>query len=151
MSLDFLYPGLGSELVDYADAWELQRRLHAEVSAGTAPGTVLVLERLDGVPLGAAGNELAALPDSTRHDLANLLLSTVLDQVLVGGVFHSDLHPGNVLLGPDGELQLLDFGSVGRLDNGSRAAITGAAVTVIEEFLQPGSVDARLAALDVTA
>ena len=89
-----------------------------------ASSTVLVLERLDGVPLGAAGNELAALPDSTRHDLANLLLSTVLDQVLVGGVFHSDLHPGNVLLGPDGELQLLDFGSVGRLDNGSRAAIT---------------------------
>jgi predicted NBD/HSP70 family sugar kinase len=34
---------------------------------------------------------------------------------------------------------------------GSRAAITGAAVTVIEEFLQPDSVDARLATLDVTA
>jgi lipoyl(octanoyl) transferase len=47
MSLDFLYPGLGSELVDYADAWELQRRLHAEVSAGSAPGTVLVLEHAE--------------------------------------------------------------------------------------------------------
>ncbi|SDS02302.1 lipoyl(octanoyl) transferase [Friedmanniella luteola] len=47
MSLDFLYPGLGSELVDYTDAWELQRRLHAEVSAGTAPDTVLVLEHAE--------------------------------------------------------------------------------------------------------
>ena len=47
MSLDFLYPGLGSELVDYTDAWQLQRRLHAEVSAGTAPGTVLVLEHAE--------------------------------------------------------------------------------------------------------
>ena len=47
MSLDFLYPGLGSELVDYTDAWELQRRLHADVSGGTAPDTVLVLEHAE--------------------------------------------------------------------------------------------------------
>ena len=47
MSLDFLYPGLGSELVNYTDAWELQRRLHAEVSAGTAPDTVVVLEHAE--------------------------------------------------------------------------------------------------------
>ena len=47
MSLDFLYPGLGHELVDYTDAWELQRRLHAEVSAGTAPDTVVVLEHAE--------------------------------------------------------------------------------------------------------
>ena len=47
MSLDFLYPGLGTDLVDYTDAWELQRRLHAEVSAGTAPSTVLVLEHAE--------------------------------------------------------------------------------------------------------
>lgn len=86
-------------------------------------GTVLVLERLDGVPLVSAGSQLAALSDDARHDLANLLLDTVLDQVLVGGVFHSDLHAGNVLLSPAGELQLLDFGSVGRLDNGSRSAL----------------------------
>ena len=47
MSLDFLYPGLGSELVDYTRAWELQRRLHAEVSSGAAPDTVLVLEHAE--------------------------------------------------------------------------------------------------------
>ena len=47
MSLDFLYPGLGSELVDYLDAWDLQRRLHTDVSAGTAPDTVLVLEHAE--------------------------------------------------------------------------------------------------------
>jgi lipoyl(octanoyl) transferase len=36
--------GLGSELVDYREAWDLQRRLHAEVAAGTRPDTVLLLE-----------------------------------------------------------------------------------------------------------
>jgi lipoyl(octanoyl) transferase len=44
MSLDFLYLGLGSDHVDYRETWDLQRALHAEVVAGTAPGTVLLLE-----------------------------------------------------------------------------------------------------------
>ncbi len=47
MSLDFRYPGLGTDLVDYTEAWELQRRLHADVVAGTAPDTVLVLEHAE--------------------------------------------------------------------------------------------------------
>jgi lipoyl(octanoyl) transferase len=44
MSLDFVYPGLGSEQIDYLQAWDLQRELHAEVAAGTRPGTVILLE-----------------------------------------------------------------------------------------------------------
>jgi len=44
MSLDFVYPGLGSEQIDYQEAWDMQRAVHAEVSAGTRPGTVIMLE-----------------------------------------------------------------------------------------------------------
>lgn len=33
------------------------------------------------------------------------------------GVFHADLHAGNVLVWPDGSAGLLDFGAVGRLDS----------------------------------
>ena len=45
MSLDFLYPGpLGTNLVDYREAWANQRRLHAEVVADERPNTVLLLE-----------------------------------------------------------------------------------------------------------
>jgi lipoyl(octanoyl) transferase len=47
MSLDFLYPGLGTEQLDYGQAWELQRSIHAEVASGSAPGTVLVLEHAE--------------------------------------------------------------------------------------------------------
>lgn len=36
--------GVGEQLVDYTSAWELQRKLHAEVVAGTAPDQVLLLE-----------------------------------------------------------------------------------------------------------
>ncbi len=44
MSLEFLYPGLGSEQIDYQQAWKTQRLIHAEVAAGDRPDTVLLLE-----------------------------------------------------------------------------------------------------------
>lgn len=36
--------GTGADAVDYSKAWELQRRLHAEVVSGARPDTVLLLE-----------------------------------------------------------------------------------------------------------
>ncbi|MGN6780567.1 MAG: lipoyl(octanoyl) transferase LipB [Marmoricola sp.] len=41
--LDFRVAGLGPDAVEYREAWELQRAVHADVVAG-APGTVLLLE-----------------------------------------------------------------------------------------------------------
>ncbi|MEU1695229.1 ABC1 kinase family protein [Streptomyces hirsutus] len=82
---------------------------------------VLVMTRIDGVPLGQAR------PDSPEHGakLARTLLTALLDQIMYDGVFHADPHPGNILLMPDGSPALLDFGSVGRLDGGLRSAMVG--------------------------
>src|SRR5215208_6630964 len=44
MALEFLDLGLGSERLDYQAAWDLQRASHAEVSGGSRPDTVLLLE-----------------------------------------------------------------------------------------------------------
>ena len=44
MELAFRELGLGSEHIDYQAAWALQRAVHAEVSMGSRPGTVLLLE-----------------------------------------------------------------------------------------------------------
>jgi len=84
---------------------------------------VLVMQRMAGTPLGGAEPVLAALGHTERGRIATALLDTVFDQVLVHGVFHVDLHPGNVLVDDDGTLALLDLGSVGRLDGTTRAAI----------------------------
>jgi lipoyl(octanoyl) transferase len=46
MGLVFLDRGLGRDQVDYLEAWDLQRRLHADVAAGTRPDTVILLEHL---------------------------------------------------------------------------------------------------------
>lgn len=83
---------------------------------------VLVMQRLDGVPLSVAG---AVIDDRglDRHALARSLLECLLRQIMVDGVFHADPHPGNVLVLSDGRLGLLDFGSVGRLDQGLRQAL----------------------------
>jgi ubiquinone biosynthesis protein len=83
---------------------------------------VLVMQRLDGVPLAAAGPVIAER-GLDPYALARTLLDTLLRQVVLDGVFHADPHPGNVLLLADGRLALLDFGSVGRLDVTVRAAL----------------------------
>ncbi|MCZ2402386.1 lipoyl(octanoyl) transferase LipB [Paenarthrobacter sp. Z7-10] len=44
MTLEFSEVGFAPDFVDYNQAWDLQRRLHAEVLAGTSPSTVLLLE-----------------------------------------------------------------------------------------------------------
>jgi ubiquinone biosynthesis protein len=83
---------------------------------------VLVMERLDGLPLDAAGAVIHAR-GLDRVVLARALLGCLLRQIMLGGVFHADPHPGNILLLDDGRLGLLDFGSVGRLDALLRSAL----------------------------
>jgi ubiquinone biosynthesis protein len=81
---------------------------------------VLVMERLDGRSLGA----IPPTEDiGDRQALARTLLDTLLGEVMLEGIFHADPHPGNVLLLTNGQLGLLDFGSVGRIDAGLRAAL----------------------------
>jgi ubiquinone biosynthesis protein len=58
---------------------------------------VLVMERLDGLPLDAAGAVIHAR-GLDRVVLARALLGCLLRQIMLGGVFHADPHPGNVLL-----------------------------------------------------
>ena len=109
--------------------------------------SVLVIERLDGIPLGKAYDRINAFTPERRRQLADDLLGGVLQQVMVGGVFHADLHPGNVLIAADGELQLLDFGSVGRLDDIARDALT-TLVLAIDRGSSTSATDALIALMD---
>lgn len=84
---------------------------------------LLVMERVEGDPVSRSGARLDRLPAERRTELAQGLLSVVLRQVLDSGVFHADLHGGNVVLRPDDTLALLDFGSVGRLDSTARDGV----------------------------
>jgi ubiquinone biosynthesis protein len=83
---------------------------------------ILVMEFLDGVPLGRA-DAVIAERGLDRVELARTLLWCLLRQIIVDGVFHADPHPGNILVLADGQLALLDFGSVGHLDTQLQGAL----------------------------
>jgi ubiquinone biosynthesis protein len=94
-----------------ADATVVIPAVHTDISSRR----LLVLERLDGTSVREAGAQLDHL-GIARDVLARQLLAYLLRQILVQGTFHADPHPGNVLLLRSGQLGLIDFGSVGRLD-----------------------------------
>lgn len=85
---------------------------------------LLVMEEVNGEPVSRAAEVLRGMPPERREALATALLGSVLRQVVGTGVFHADLHAGNVVLADDGTLALLDLGSVGRLDASGRAGIS---------------------------
>ncbi|WP_018155617.1 ABC1 kinase family protein [Demetria terragena] len=122
---------------------------------------VLVMDLMPGQPLSNARAVVSEIPAERRAELADGLLGTVLAQVLDTGVFHADLHAGNVLIDEQARLSLLDFGSVGRLDRGARtslgllmlavdrqdaAAATGALTDLLDA---PGALDDRALERDV--
>jgi len=82
---------------------------------------VIVMERLDGVRFTDAPDLLRDEVD--RAALLRLAVQGVLESGLVYGVFHGDLHAGNVLIDADGSFGLVDFGIVGRLDGVRRQAL----------------------------
>lgn len=84
---------------------------------------LLVMEFIPGRTLSDP-RTVAGLDAAHRTDLATRLFRSSLTQIMDDGVFHSDLHPGNVMLTPETDLALIDFGSVGRLDSEVRGQIT---------------------------
>ncbi len=82
---------------------------------------VLVMERLSGYAWGDTVTMRAAGVD-TAEALRSALRS-LLEGAMLAGVFHGDLHGGNLLVAPDGRVVLLDFGITGRLGPVQRLAL----------------------------
>ncbi|WP_333586536.1 2-polyprenylphenol 6-hydroxylase [Phenylobacterium sp.] len=74
---------------------------------------VLTLEWAQGAPL--SDEATLALPDLDRPALAANLLRAFLSQALDHGVFHADLHEGNLFVAAPARITAVDFGIVGRL------------------------------------
>src|SRR5690606_14546499 len=81
----------------------------------TATGRrVLTLEWASGINLGDLPALRASGADLVR--LSELVIQSFLRHALRDGLFHADMHQGNLKLGPDGALVSLDFGIMGRID-----------------------------------
>jgi ubiquinone biosynthesis protein len=78
------------------------------------------MERLRGFSFDDVGAMKAAGIDTNRLLRAGLI--AFLEGALLHGVFHGDLHGGNLFVMPDGRTALLDYGITGRLDERKRIA-----------------------------
>lgn len=99
-----------------SDARVIVPLVHTDLSTGS----VLVMERAAGVRIDDADG-LRSM-DIDPAVIARTHAEIFLYQVFEAGFFHADPHPGNFLVGPDGRIALIDFGMVGRLEEGTRRA-----------------------------
>ncbi len=74
---------------------------------------VIVTEWADGTPLSSP--EALSLPGLNHKELADNLIRAFLSQALDHGVFHADLHEGNLFVQAPAQLIAIDFGIIGRL------------------------------------
>jgi ubiquinone biosynthesis protein len=81
---------------------------------------VLVMERLEGFKF----DDVAGMRDAGVDTEAVVRTGMVgfMEGAMIHGIFHGDLHGGNLFVLPDGRTALLDFGIVGRLSEPRRLA-----------------------------
>jgi serine/threonine-protein kinase len=89
-----------------------------------------------------AGFALPSLGALCAHALAE-----ALEHAHALGIVHRDLKPENVMVGPDGQLKLMDFGIARFLDQGERMTMTGALIGspahMAPELIEGKEADAR--------
>ena len=101
-------------LADVPDLWI------PDVVAGCSSGSVLTMEFSNGERVDLYAKQH---PEEMPR-LINTLVRLTLQMIFEEGLFHADPHPGNVLVLPDGQLSLLDFGMTGELDEPMRESLT---------------------------
>ena len=88
---------------------------------GMVTERVLVMTYIDGTPVDD-GTALRA----AGHDLEGLVRTGVrawLEGALEHGLFHGDVHAGNLFVTPAGDIAFFDFGIMGRLDDRTRLVL----------------------------
>ena len=81
---------------------------------------VLVMERLSGFAFEDLASMQAAGIDT--HEIIRIGMKGFTEGCIVHGIFHGDLHAGNLFVTPDGRIALLDFGITARMTPLQRSA-----------------------------
>ncbi len=81
---------------------------------------VLVMERLDGFNF----DDVMGMKDAgvDTHEVVRTGMIGFMEGALIHGIFHGDLHGGNLFVLPDGRTALLDFGITARMGEVQRMA-----------------------------
>lgn len=98
--------------------------VHDELSTAR----MIVQERVRGTPFSALS--LDDLPPERAREIADGIVDAVFEQIAVRGVFHADLHAGNLILDEDERVTLIDFGAVGVLEASVRRLLVPLLVAI---------------------
>ncbi|MBI5887502.1 MAG: 2-polyprenylphenol 6-hydroxylase [Deltaproteobacteria bacterium] len=91
----------------------------------------LTMERISGTPIDEADKLRERGIDITKA--AEDGIELFFKQVFEFGLFHADLHPGNIFVRDDGVIIYLDFGIVGRLDRDLRKYLANMLYYLVKE------------------
>jgi predicted unusual protein kinase regulating ubiquinone biosynthesis (AarF/ABC1/UbiB family) len=92
---------------------------------------VLTLEYLPGIKISHYEALEAAGLD--RKILARLGAKAYLQQILNGGFFHADPHPGNIAVNTEGALIFYDFGMMGQIESNIREGLMDTLVGIAQK------------------
>jgi ubiquinone biosynthesis protein len=134
------FEGVIRRELDYTAEAENARRFAANFAAtpvmvpkvhlGFSTSSVLTLEYVEGTRFGDIRPML--LTPSERRRVASMGAEAIFKMAFEDGFFHGDPHPGNLILTPDGDLALLDFGMVGFMSRGDIEALSRLFIAVIQ-------------------
>lgn len=92
---------------------------------------MLVLERAEGIPFSRLTPD--ALSEDAAQRVVDGVVDSVFEQIAVRGVFHADLHAGNLILAADGTVTLIDFGAIGVLERSVRRLLAPLLVAIAND------------------
>lgn len=92
---------------------------------------LLTMECIKGVKLSDRSG-IQALP-CDRQELARRGADLYMEMVFGDGFFHADPHPGNLLVLANGQIGLLDFGMVGRVEERLREEIEDLLLAIVQQ------------------
>ncbi|MGH3148507.1 MAG: ABC1 kinase family protein [Rubrobacter sp.] len=100
------------------------------VFLGLSTPRVLTMEYVEGTRFRDIRPLL--MTPSERRRVASMGAEAIFKMAFEDGFFHGDPHPSNLLLTPEGDLALLDFGMVGYMSRGDIDALSRLFIAVIQ-------------------
>ncbi|TQK20857.1 ubiquinone biosynthesis protein [Microbacterium sp. SLBN-154] len=130
--LDYRVEAANTELLRGAIARSSDSQVSVpKVYAQFTTTRMLVLERVTGTPFSRLSP--GELPPERAVAIADGVVDAVFEQIAVRGVFHADLHPGNLVLRDDDSVALVDFGAIGVLERSMRHLLVPFLIAILNE------------------
>ena len=111
---------------DFAGTQVVIPRVYLELSTSQ----ILTLQYIEGTRFRDI--RPLSLTPSERRRVASMGADAIFKMAFEDGFFHGDPHPGNLLLTPEGDLALLDFGMIGYMSRGDIEALSRLFIAVVQ-------------------